>query len=246
MSYVALATREYGDGRICIMTDRIGGYRTGHGDNLLLFWRKILEWTSLKKSTETIKIAVIESTNTNYEKRLSQVPNTLYKSIDLQYITLFGLSEFDIIYFIGLPQSIDTNVQNIIATFVSGGNGIFIETPDRENEFINVLIPMDMIYCSSIQRPLYSKAYWTKSGTEHPIYDQNAVSYFMTTLQDTTFSTDWNLLMSDIEITFEQSTVQENLQIIEAPILGSIRSEFGLSYISGMQNGIIYIKEGVS
>jgi len=46
MSYVALATREYSEGRICIMTDRIGGYRTGHGDNLLLFWRKLLEWTA--------------------------------------------------------------------------------------------------------------------------------------------------------------------------------------------------------
>ena len=65
MIYVALASRKYGEGRVIIHTDRIGGVRTGHGENPKNFWRRMLEWASSKKSEETIKVGLVINSNVN-------------------------------------------------------------------------------------------------------------------------------------------------------------------------------------
>ena len=241
MNYVGLATRSYGEGRICIFTDRIGGYRTGHGDNLIYFWRSIFEWAGQRKNTETIHVGIIESTITNYEKRLSQVPNIIFEPINLQYIASCNIEKFDLLYFIGLPEKVADDVHTKLQNYVENGRGMIVETPDRGEEPINVLLSMDYIYCLSQQRPLYQKAYWSAEGLNSYIYTPDVLLYFMTTIQPSTFSSDWSVLMSDIPVTLEKDKTLDTT-INEIETVGNAQSEFGVSFVTAMQNGLIEIK----
>ena len=57
--YVAMATRDYGEGKILIHTDRLSGKNSSSGQNNLSFWRDIIEFTSSKYPREHINIGYI-------------------------------------------------------------------------------------------------------------------------------------------------------------------------------------------
>lgn len=245
MSYAALITREYGEGRVCVYTDRIGGYRTGHSDNLLEFWRKLLEWVAKKNYTETIKIGVIESLATGYEKRLSQVENVTFESISLQDLVRKNIMEFDLLYFVSLPDDISNGARNKIAHYVEDGYGLFIESPNRGGEYINVLTYIDNVYCESMQKPLYRKAYWTQTGITKYFYNPDAVFYFMTSIAEEDVPTTWEISISDVLVDFETNQTEEILTA-EIATAGSVESEINFSYITTMQKGLVEIDEIVS
>ena len=75
--YVSLAVREYGAGRICIHTDRIDSYQTGHGDNKIQFWRKVFQWVSKKENYEKINVGIISNINDFSNKNINLL-NPIY------------------------------------------------------------------------------------------------------------------------------------------------------------------------
>ena len=73
--YAAIIVRQYAEGRICITSDRIGGYLSTDGGSLSL-WRNLLEWTSQKTISETIRVGVINSNNIRKITSISKIRNT--------------------------------------------------------------------------------------------------------------------------------------------------------------------------
>ena len=239
MSNAAIFVREYGEGRICISSDRISGYLTGHGEGHIPLWRKIIEWTSQKYPEEIPNIALIE--NAEYSSYES-VKDAKYISVwqkTIEDLARDDLSVYDLLYFTGLPNSIYSDVTQKLKVFVENGGGIVIEDPNRGGEIINVISAIDSVYCSSSQRPSYSFAYWTVLGLSHYIYDSDAKISFMTTLDSSYITSDWSILMSDIETKNTVATIPTSAAY---ETMASASAEFGLSYISAMQDGIVTLE----
>jgi len=241
ITYISLAVREYGEGRICISTDRMGGFWTAHGLNEKSMWRNVLEWTGKKFPTENINIAVIESYDIETLSYISNLSPTSYKKIDLQYISNGDLSKFDVLYFIGLPSLVSNDALSKIETYVREGGGILIENPNRGGENINILTSIENIYCSSSNRPIMSSAFWTETGTSHYIYSSGAKTYFYTTLELSAFSEDWDLLMSSAEVIQSSFRNPESETVIET--FAHASSEFGIGYVCGFSKGVVILEE---
>jgi len=241
MAYVALASRLYGAGRILIHTDRISSAQTGHSNNPSSFWRSVLEWTSQKQNYDNINVCLIINTqNESADKihSLNPIDVTKKKFSDLAIISL---SAYDLIYFVGLPDLVNSNIANRIEEYVDNGGGIIIETPDRGAEYINILSDIENIYVESAQKPTNNFAYWTNDGINSSFYNKDIVMSFMTSINLSAFSTEWTILMSSVAniTTTTTSTSTEN------PIFDfdkRAESKFSVSFISTMKNGVIIIE----
>ena len=239
---VAMASREYGEGRILIHTDRVGGVQTGHGENPSSFWREVLEWTSGKTSSENINIGLLINTKTHSANRLNSFNPSSVIKIDLPYIASQDLSDIDLIYVVGLPDLVSDVVTQKIADYVNDGGGLILEYPNRGDEAINILSGIEDVYCYSDERLLQTWAYWTIEGSQSDVFDPDAIIAFMSTLRQVDFSSYWTILMSDVvaEVTTTTTTLAEE----QAPDLAKASgSEFGVSYISSMQKGIVQLEQ---
>ena len=82
MMFVALLTTEYVNGRVAISTDRLGGFRTGHGTTPTTFWRQLLQWSGQKLPNEMVQVGVVKSTETYYENYMDIIDGVTYRQID--------------------------------------------------------------------------------------------------------------------------------------------------------------------
>ncbi|MFA7219274.1 MAG: LamG-like jellyroll fold domain-containing protein [Synergistaceae bacterium] len=237
-NYASLAVRQYGEGRICIITDRVSGHKTYHGASPVSFWRNLLEWTGQRFDNEDINIALIDNASYMPMSALSGLHQIRITKLSFQDIAIRDLSIFDVIYISGLPELVSNDVHEKIEPYVANGGGLFIESPDRGGENINVLTSIDDIYCQSVDKPLQENSYWTVNGKSHYTYYSGAFIEFLSAIELTSFSSDWTVLMSSIPTT----TVAEGstATIITDSRIGS---EFGLSYIASMQKGIALVNE---
>ena len=238
MNYVGLATKQYGEGRICLVSDRISGENTKHGVNSISFWRKLLEWTSQKKAKEIINICLID--NSYYKPKLylnelyqSQVSTKTYLDIVAQ-----GLNKYDIVYISGLTSYVSEEVKQEIEKYVNSGGGLLIENPNIEG-VINILELIDSINVSSINPPNQTFAYWTIDGKSHYSYYSKVKINFYSQMLDSEFDSSWIILMSSIE-TEEESTIGSEIESDK-----SLGAEFGISFISSMQKGLVILGEEV-
>jgi len=240
MSYVALAVREYGNGRICISSDRLSGYLSPQGRPVLSFSRKLLEWVGQKLSGEIINLGVINSAQIQYSTVLQALPYIQFKDVDLQSIGIEDLEQFELLYFVGLPDIVSSEIKSKIEEYVANGGGVFVEVPDRGAENINVLDGIESIYCTAYAAPTYSGSFWTSDGAAHYMFNSSVSLGFLTTIEDSALSNNWTILISNVETTFENNPneTQPPLEII-----GSVGAEFGISYFGSMINGIVVITE---
>jgi len=232
---IAIATKEYGNGKICIISDRISGFRNGHGEQPSQFYTNLFKYIG---NNDIVSIGIVDSINLNNYTYLDKY-NVSYELIDLQDISTQFI-QYDLIYFIGLPEKVDVDCSNAIEFYVNNGGGIIIEVPNK-NGNINVLSSIENIYCN-YERPTFSKAYWTESGLNSELYDSELYIAFLTTLDQSYFST-WNILMNDVQVEYKNSLVK---QIDNIEIIGSCISNFGMSYTVAYQNGILELKERLS
>jgi hypothetical protein len=150
------------------------------------------------------------------------------------------LSNFDCLYFVGLPVAISSNITQRIATFVNNGGGLVLEYPNNSHEYINVLSDIESLYCYSNERLLQKNAYWTIDGGNSYIFDFNADISFMSTFRQIDFSTYWTILMTNIQniVTTTTTTAIGDIIVFD----NKNASEFVVSFISSAQNGIITIE----
>jgi len=240
-TYVAMAVREYGQGRICIHTDNIGAYQTGHQKNPHIFWRGIFEWTASKTSRETIRVGIVISDDRSPLNRIETFRPISVEVITVGDISLDRIGQYDLLYFVGLPDFVPDEVANNIKDFVDEGGGVVVETPDRGSENINVLSSIEDVLCYSAERPLETLAYWTLDGNEHDIYTDDIKIVFMTTLRANDFSSEWSILMNSVPSTVATTTLPLELtfDFNQSSVL-----EFGVGFISAMQNGIVELETG--
>lgn len=239
---VAMACREYGEGRVFIHTDRIGGFKTGHGDNTKEFWRKILEWTSKKTSNELIRVGLVINIQPSAFDKINNMKPVSVDKLKFSDLASVDLSHYDCLYIVGLPSSASSIVTQKIETFVENGGGLVIEYPNRGKENINVLTAIQDIYCYSSERLITSNAYWTIDGGNHYVFDYVAEISFMSTLRQQDFSEDWMILMTNIPNTVTTTTTTSLNQILDFDKTSG--SEFVISFISSMQNGIVTLEPG--
>jgi len=241
--YVAMACRSYGEGRVLIHTDRLGAIQTGHGENDTAFWRNILDWTAKKSKEELIKVGLIINTKVHAAEKLHSVKPISITNISLYDLSVIDISSFDCLYMVGLPEGVTTDIADKIASFVESGKGLIIEYPNRGGEYINVLSSIESLYCYSSERPTKSLAYWTLDGINHDVYYEGAKVAFMSTLRQADFSTYWTILMTNVVnlVTTTTTTYGDGFHV-----LGQVSSEFGISYISAMQNGIVTLEQRMS
>lgn len=230
-NYVSLMTKEYAEGRICITTDRLSGILTSHGFSSKDLWRKILEWTSQKFNSENINIAIINNAKLYPISYLDNFNPVSYKNITLQEISINNLSEFDILYFIGLPPLISNDATSAIEKYVKNGGGVLIEVPDRGEEYINVIRDISSVYCSSINRPIYDYSYWTTVGKSHYVFTSTAIVNFYSTILFNLVPSDWIILMTDVP------SISNQLNNII--IVGSTSASFSIGYSNTFKNGIV-------
>lgn len=238
--FVSLLTKEYGSGRVAITADRLGGYRTSTGQGDKDFWKKLLKWTGKKMPNETVHIGIIKSVETNYQSFLSTINSITFQRITLGYLSIFGPNNFDVIYFIGLPPSHSSNMPSILEEYVRNGGGLIFESPNVSGE-ISLLEEIDTITIASSNRPLYEKSYWTLNGVSSDIYTPEYFSPFMTTIEESSVPTGWNILLSDIQ-TIEEVIEEENDYTFEYDNFAT--TEFGIGFSISMKNGLVTIEEG--
>lgn len=237
--YVSLAVREYAEGRICITTDRVSGYLTSHGQDGKNLWRNVLEWTGQRFSSEIVNIGVIQTAPVVDLSYLNLFDYVTYTEITLADITT-DISMYDMIYFVGLPKtsSVTTPMQDALEVYVREGGGILIEAPLNPEENINVLASIEYIYCSSIQPPTYDLSFWTESGLSHYVFDKDAKVGFYATLENNNFSSEWTLLMTNIDN--HVYNIENN--DIYYPTVSNSSSEFGAGYTMAFKNGIVVLE----
>lgn len=238
-TYVSLAIKEYAEGRVCIVTDRISGYLTNHGQSSPAFWRNVIEWTGRRFPSESISIGIIEtfkvpSTNLDFISPVS------YKNIDLQYLANNDFGEFNLLYFIGLPSLVSDEVAEKIEEYVKVGGGVLIEVPDRGGEYINILKYIDNIYCISPERPSYDYASWTVNGRQSYVYDPHAKIGLYSSLSLASFPSSWEIIMTDAPV------LQEYIPTKEIVADGKCESLVGISYASSFTKGIVIMEEGLN
>ena len=234
---VAMASREYGEGRIFIHTDRVGGIQTGHNDNPRQFWRKIFEWVTTKKPYENIKVAVVINTKIHSADKIESFDPITVKKFSVSDLATLNLDDYDCLYFVGVPPSIATNLTDNIADYVSNGGGLIIECPNIGSQSINVLAGIEDLYCYSSERLCKNNAYWTIDGQASYVFYDDADIIFMSTLRMSDFSDEWTILMTNIEYVVTYSTTTPSAYGIQK--IGNVGSQFGISFISAMQNGVV-------
>lgn len=232
--YVSLMVREYSEGRICITTDRLSGYLTSHSFTSKDLWRNILEWTGQRFNSENITIGVVNSANMVPINYLDKFQPISYANIDLQYISINNLSQFDLIYFVGLPDLVSDDAATAIEEYVKNGGGVLIEVPDRGGENINVIRNIDSVYCTSSDRPIYYSSYWTTIGKGHQIYSSDAKVYFYSTILFDLVPSNWSILMTDTPSNDNSPILSKNITII-----GSASSYVSIGYSNSFKNGIV-------
>lgn len=236
--YVSLATREYGEGRICLTTDKLSGYLTIHGQDGIGLWRNVLEWTGQRFSYENINIGVIRTSTVESLSYLNLFDQVSYTEINVDDL-LGDISSFNLLYFVGLPDSLEltTPIRNVIELYVRSGGGVLIEAPFHPEENINVLTSIEDVYCSSIQVPSYTLSYWTTDGKAHYAYSENSFVGFYSTLENTSFSSNWTLLMTNID-----NKIEKTFKVKYYETVSNCSSEFGIGYVNALKNGIITIE----
>jgi hypothetical protein len=239
MSNVALATRTYGDGRICIIADRISGYRTYHGLNSISFWRTLLEWVGQRLNKEILTVALLDNADYNPSYILSEIYQVKVFNVSLQDISTKDISKYDVLYVSGLPESVSIESKTKIQQYVASGGGLIIESPNRGNENINVLASIDSIYVLSHEKPLQINSYWTKNGMSHYIHDSDVKISFLSTIERSSFNSNWNILMSDVPVS--EASISLNQADLETDSKGG--AEFGISFVSAMDKGICFIDD---
>jgi len=244
INYVAFAVREYGEGRIAIHTDKIGAYLTGHGINSKGFVRQLFEWTAGKKINKSIKVGFIESVPGESIDGLDRDIGITTQIVTIESLATNDLSSFDCLYFVGLPDNVSSLISAKIESFVRGGKGLILESPNNGGENINVLAGIEDLYCYSASRILENNADWTVTGSEHSfLYRNDAEITFMVSLRESDFSSNWDILMSNVVNIFTTTTTTGSEQ--EFNFLWNAGSEFGISYASYMQKGIVIVEEGL-
>jgi len=241
--YVSLAVRDYGAGHICIHTDRVGGVQTGHGENPIDFWRGLVGWTAKKNPNELIKIGLVINTDIHSAENLNNIKPVSVTTIEYSDLSTTTLSNYDCLYFVGLPSVVTTTLAANIATYVNNGGGLVIEYPNRGEEDINILSGIESLYCYSAERALDTLSYWTLDGINHPMFYSQAKITFMSTLRMLDFSTAWTILMSNIE---NLVTTTTTTSVHGYNLIGKASSIIGISYISTMQEGVVTLEDLLS
>jgi len=240
MTNIALASRTYGEGRIVLLTDRLGSSVGFKGTNSDYFWRRLLEWNGKKSPGNKISIAVVVNENVNYRSKIRRLRPIEFSEIDLQFISRGLLSQFDICYFIGLNDEVNSNVKDELQEFVDNGGGLLIENPNIKGP-IEILENIDPIEVTSIQRPNLTSGYWTTKGLNSYFYDETAKLRFLSTIKYSALNSNWSVLITD---NFNDSFSDVDLQNINAET--TVYSEFGVSNLNKFVDGIILLEEEVS
>ena len=241
---VAMASRQYGEGRIFIHTDKLAGVQTGHGANPSDFWRKVIEWTSSKKPQETINAGLVINTKVYSADRLNSFNPVKVKRFSISDLATADLSKIDLLYVVGLPDSVSSIVTGRLSTFVENGGGLVIEYPNRGSEYINILADIENVYCYSAERPLQTHAYWTIEGGNSYVYYEGVDIAFMSEMRQSDFSDEWTILMTNIVNSVTTTTTTSLEDVLDFG--QSNESEFSISLIVAMQKGIVTIYEDES
>jgi len=239
--YISLITKEHLNGRVAITTDRLGGFRTGHGTTPTTFWSNLLRWTSKSLKDESVYVGVVKNVETYYENYLNSLSGVAFKEISTEYLERFGADEFDVVYFIGLPLNSPDSIPDLLETYVAGGGGLIFESPDIEGE-IELLSSIDSIEVASTARPTQDLASWTNFGVSSDIYTPNMSSSFMVTINQSDLPEEWNVELSDIPTSKLPENNDEELSQFNYD--SNAIQEFGVSFVTGMKDGLVTLEPG--
>lgn len=240
--YTACSVREYGEGRICLHTERINNIYSGMGSANYSFWRNILEWTGKKYSKENVSVAFIDSFGIN---NLSFVYSLT--PINVQFVNFYNLSldehkDFDIWYFVDVPNEVGLDIKSVITSYVNLGGGLIIESPTILNSYINILQGIENVYVQSPSPPFFDFAFWTESGKTHYSYNPQAKISFNVSIPQDNLSNRWTTLLNNIEPVVVNTEINNDTNNIVAT--GKGISEFGISYAAVMQKGLVILEQG--
>ena len=233
-TYIAIASRTYAEGRICIVSDRISRFLSVDGGSFEL-WRKILEWTGQKLNKELIKVGVVNCLNIPFEDSLMKKQQISYIELTIDDI-INSSYDVDLLYFIGLPDTLQESLTNVLTENIENGMGLLIEAPNQST--INILEGIETIACS-YERPCYTNGYWTVDGINSYIYCGNVNFGFYSTINRSSLSSNWNIWMTNIVTTLIQSTTNIQLTWHNTGI------EMSSSYSLGIKNGITKIRTSI-
>ncbi len=240
MDYIGIATRSFGQGRITISTDRLSSWRsTNYGDG---FWRSMFEWVGQKKSIENIKIAIIDSIGVYPPDAIRAISPVSYTTTTIPVISKTSLDDlltFDVLYFIGSPQSITDDIKTKISSYVNKGGGLHIETPSISGE-IEILSGIESINVTDINPPDKNVGNWTDKSASYPARQKDIIFTILNSIEINEFGDEWDILISSVSTIYEKTTPEEKQTIRNGlPYNSSFAATAGVYF----KDGVVLVEE---
>jgi len=148
-----------------------------------------------------------------------------------------NLENYDLLYFIGTPDSISQDAKDRLEEYIRLGGGLLLESPQNTGN-INIIEDIETINVTSVNPLADDFAYWTETGQSHYIYTTDVKVSFLSEIQLSEFSSEWSILATDVQ---RENVGEANVSSI--PTIAQIGSEFGISYICKMKYGLVMIEE---
>lgn len=239
MSYVSIIAKDFGQGTVCIVSDTFSGYRSGHGKSSVVLWRKILELTGHAQLNEPIYVALIDYRDSDYDNKLYELSPIIVDRMELDQLLARPLSQYDVIFFAGLPPEPSDEIKSKMADWVRNGGGILIECPNVSGT-IQIISDLEQIEVESIQRPFDYKAYWTNYGRLSGLYTESATVSTMISIDKEQLSSGWNVYMSNIPTIYDTDVI---IPVPNGKTSGLYTSRFIVSTGCYFNNGIVTLEE---
>ena len=207
-TYATIATKTYGMGRICVVADHFSGYHGGYGRGNQTLWRKIFEWAGQCEPDETIRVGLLNYTDSD-TSTLYDISPINVRTINAHNITIGDLSTCDVLYIIGSDNAMDIDCKTTISAMVDQGLGIIVEYPFG-NAIVDALAGIEEIAVESVQRPVLGQSYWTVAGQTHYVYTSDATIKTFESLAIDAFDSSWVIVLATTPVPHDNSAIQDD------------------------------------
>jgi hypothetical protein len=193
MTYAAIISRFYGEGKVVIASD----YPLKSAN--LKLWDNLIRWVANKQKKDLVHMTMISFTDDNKKtifNMLNSIHNLTIHEVSSSNLTSLDIFKHDMIYFHGIPETVDDQFKIQIADYVNSGHGIIISPPFLDNSVIPIISNIDGIVTESKNIPSYQKANWTTKGQQHNIYTDDPRIFIRSSLPVSNLNSNWEVLMS--------------------------------------------------
>ena len=252
MKYSAIASLEYGSGRILLMCTRFANINTGNIAMSSRFIRRSTQWVSAIGDDDQINVCVI--VNDVDDGSLGALDNTenitAFKSELKDLSDNSFLGDFDCLVFFGLDNNISPLIRSNVKQYIEDGGGAIFCDVNINDDSIDMFDDIESVYCISSGVNLSDgQSTWTVDGVNHYLYEIDFVDIeiaILNTISELGFSSAWEILYiydTDHSVSEDNPFEYEVVGTIYSSSDYDIPGDRTMAYFSCVyENGIFEVK----